>query len=650
MKIAKSVFILVFGIFFAMLIISNFPSISAENENIGIRGNAVTIRAILLQNGTYGVPVSDQVIEFYDQTINNFLNYGITDDFGIASITWIIPDSYPLGPTIINATFRGNESLFLAPSCQWVSINILSSTSLTINNDEDVLAPGDNVSFEIQILDDHLNPIPYASVSAYCNNMLIAVSITNDSGIASFSIHCNTSWSNYGENIIHVVFEQDLINYYSRAEAMFTIHVQKLNTQINIASFSNHRILGDELSADINLNSTEGGIPGNLSIFLDGYQLGIISTDGSGHFTFITEIDNRFSLGSHNLQIKYNGSDRYSESVLNKQFGVFSYTDIEFRSNTTAIINSTIDFKVQVTDMLNRPVSGILYISDSTSGFNTSCQIPMDSSDFIVPFTMSGSTGYHNISLAVDNSYVLNGTLSYSLIVWSLIKIEISETNVYHYSSPNQEILFLVHLRDYFGNCSDRDIQLLLNGNIIQNYHTNEDGIATLMTNAPLNEGTYNYSILYPKNFNRFELLTRLDYQLTVCKQMPVKMNLNDFEIIPPLQIIKVKLQVVCLNGSLLQGITAKFDWFSIEKLEKTKENGIIILQLPLSSTSGNFSLHYEIQSTSSLSYSSGYITLSITYVSILATQGIGISGFVITFIASSILFAIPIIRHRFFI
>ena len=648
MNVTKSGFILLFGIFFAMLFISGFPSIAAENENIGIRGNAVTIRAILLQNGTYGIPVSNQVIEFYDQMMNDFLSYGVTDNSGIASITWIIPDYYPLGPTIINATFRGNESLFLAPSCQWVSINILSSTSLTIYNDEDVLAPGDNVSFKIKILDDHLSPLHDASISVYCNNMLLATSFTNDTGIASFSIPCNTSWSNYGENIIHVVFEQDLINYYSRAEVMFTINVQKIDTQIIISSFSDHRILGDELSADITLNTTKGGIAANLGVFLDEYQLGIISTDGSGHFTFITEIDNRFTLGSHNLELKYNGSNRYSESVLNKQFDVFGFINIECKTDAPAIINSTIDFDVKVTDVLNRPVSGMLYILDSTSGFNTSCQIPIDSSDFIIPFTVSDSFGYHNLSLTVENSFVLNGTLSYSLLVWSLIKIEISETNVYHYSSPNQEILFLVHLRDFFGNCSDRDIQLRLNGNMIQSYRTNKDGIATLITNAPINEGTYNYSILYPKNLDRFELPNRLDYRLIVSKQVPIKMNLNNCEIIPPLQIIKVKLQVVCLNGSLLGGITVKFDWLSIEKYEITKENGIIIMQLPLPSTSGNFSLDYEIQSTDSLSYSSGVINLSITYVSILAAQGVGIGGFAITFIVSSILFAIPVIRHRF--
>ena len=630
-----------------ILVIANFPSINAENESIGIRGDTVTIRAILLQNGTYGVPVSNQAIEFYDQTMNTFLNYGITNDDGIASIIWNIPESYPLGPTIINATYRGNESLFLAPSCQWVTINILSLTTITVHNSQEVLAPGDYVSFDIQIVDDSLTPIVDAPVSIYCNNMLLATAQTNSSGGIFFFFQCNATWSNIGDNVIHVIYEQDLVHYYSRAEELFNIRVQKLDTQVSIDSFSDQGILGDEFSTDIYLNSTEGGMSANLVVFLDEYSLANITTDSSGHFRFTTEIDSRFSLGSHTLQVMYDGNERYSESLLYKQFDVFSFVNIKYDAETPAVINSSIEFNIEVTDTLNRPISGILFLSDLTNGFNTSIHIPIDSSNFAISLTISNPLGMHNLQISLDNQFVLNGTLLYPLIVWNLPTIEIIEINVFHYASPAQEIKLQVHLSDSFENISYRDIDLLLDNNIIHSFQTKEDGIAILTTYAPINEGIYNYSILCPKNIDQFELSARLDYQLIVAKQIPAMVNLAHCEVIPPLQIVRVKLQVVCLNGSLLNGILVKFDWLSMNKYQVTQENGTIIMQLSLPSTSGNFSLNYEIQSTNNLAYSSGAINLSISRISILSAQGIGIGGFAVTFIVSSVLFAIPIIRQR---
>jgi len=75
----------------------------------------------------------------------------------------------------------------------------------------------------------------------------------------------------------------------------------------------------------------------------------------------------------------------------------------------------------------------------------------------------------------------------------------------------------------------------------------------------------------------------------------------------------------------------------------------MINLQLPLPSINGNYSLHYEINATSNLAQSSGVIHISITSIVILASQGIGINGFVISLVVSSIIFVIPLARQRYF-
>jgi len=238
----------------------------------------------------------------------------------------------------------------------------------------------------------------------------------------------------------------------------------------------------------------------------------------------------------------------------------------------------------------------------------------------------------------------------YSFIVWSLPKIELLETNVFHSASPNQEIGFSIRLTDFSGNISHREIQLLLGQQVIQSIQTDENGIVMVVTVAPMIEGTYNYSILCPESLERYELLTKIEYHLNVNKQIPTTINLVHYEIIPPLQIIRLELQIVCLNGSLLEGINAKFVWLTIEKYTITQENGEVFLQLLLPSTGGNYSLYYEIESTPSLTYSFGSVSLSIESISVLASMGVGIKGFVITFVVSSVLFAIPIIRQRYIV
>lgn len=649
MKLSKLGFVLVFSTVLTILfLVSSIPLVEAQGDNVGIRGDSVTISAILLQNVTYGIPVSNQIIEFYDQTQNLFLNYGVTNNEGIASIIWNIPIDYPLGPTTFNATYRGNESLFLSPSCQWVTINVLSSTHLIVECDEELLAPGDFFSFETLLLDDSLNPIQYATISAYCENILLATVVTDISGKAIFSIHCNSSWSIIGENYVYIIYEQDLENCNSRAEEIFVIEIQQIDTQIIIGPFSEQSIVGDELNIGIILSETDCGISAELEIFLDGDFLTTINTDSLGDSILNLDIDERFSIGPHILQIKYNGNDRYLESIESIYFDVISYVFIDCKTSQPIIINSNIEFNIKVHDMLNRPVNGIISLLDLTNGYNTSTYIPTDSTDFLIPFQILDPVGLHNLSIVLENTFTLNGSKAYTFVVWSVPTIELSNTNIFHYASPYQEIIFLIHLTDFSGNSSFKDIQLLLDNQVILSSVTDKNGIVVFVSDAPNNEGTYNYSIFCPENFNRYQLGTKLDYHLIVNRQIPTILNLHYYEIIPSLQVISIKAQVVCLNGSLIEGININFRWLSIEKFVTTHENGEVTFRLSLPSISGNYSLYYEIGQTSNLAHSSGVINLSINYVSILASQGIGINGFVIALTVSSILFVIPIIRQRY--
>jgi hypothetical protein len=177
------------GVLFLLLLASSTNTVSAEGEIVIQRGENVKISAQLLQNGTFGDPVPNQLIEFFDQTHDALINCNTTDVDGIASINWTIPLGFPLGPTLINATFRGNELLFLSPSTQWIFLNIVSSTQIVIDHENGPFAPGDLFCFTASLFNDANTPIAGSQLIALSGNTVLATSITNSSGIAMCCLH-----------------------------------------------------------------------------------------------------------------------------------------------------------------------------------------------------------------------------------------------------------------------------------------------------------------------------------------------------------------------------------------------------------------------------------------------------------------------------
>ncbi len=630
------------------IIASGIGMVSAEEELVAVRGENVTISVILLQNGTYGNPVPEQRIEFFDQTNNLLLGFNITDSNGLASINWNIPVDYPLGPTTVNATFRGNESILLLPSYQSILLNILASTEIVLHNVPLMIAPGDTFTFSAILLDDSSNSINDRHIFVFSNDILLATSITNSTGGASFSIHCNNSWSILGENIIQIVHEQDIKNYYERAETLFAIEIQKLETSIQSTFSLDSILLGEILNLEVELNSTEGGISANFEILLDGSPLTVTTTNTSGYGTIHVVTDEKFILGSHYLNIIYNGSERYTEATLNIEFDIVSPAIVDIQVPSLPVIGLDTNLTISLHDTLGRPINGILTISDISNGQNMSLLIPHDTINFDIEFPVWGPVGLHEILIEIGNPFVTNRSLMNYIIVWSQPEFVLQYSNILHYASPNQEIIFIVQLTDWSDNISFQSIQLLCNNEIVSSSTSDEDGIVTIITLAPSYEDIFNLSIIYPMNITRYELPAKLDYHLTVSIFIPVLVELDYYEVIPPLQKITIYLRVQCLNGSLIEGIQIKIIWESTESYAVTQLGGTSVIHLPVPNKSQNYTLYYEIEQNHNLASSVGAIIIPISLVDILTSQGIGINGFTIGILTSFVIVAIPLIRQKY--
>jgi len=176
--------------------------VTAENEIPVIRGDTITIQATILQNGSYGDPVQYQPIYFFDQTFNVLLGLSVSDQNGVAFIDWTIPLSHSLGPTILNATFYGNESLSLAPSHQCVSILVQSRTLLEISQNSTILVLDDLLSLDVHLVDDSNYSIPDAEISVSVNSIPLATELTNSSGEVNFVIRIDEKFSLGAQSIV----------------------------------------------------------------------------------------------------------------------------------------------------------------------------------------------------------------------------------------------------------------------------------------------------------------------------------------------------------------------------------------------------------------------------------------------------------------
>jgi hypothetical protein len=223
-------------------------------------------------------------------------------------------------------------------------------------------------------------------------------------------------------------------------------------------------------------------------------------------------------------------------------------------------------------------------------------------------------------------------------------------SNVDHYASPNQEATLEVRLIDWYGNSSSKDLHMFINGEVHISRTTNNEGLAVFHFQAYMIEAQYNISIIYLGNNSKFELPTKYDYNLFVTTLMPIRINLNSYEIIAPLHQISVQLEVEGLNGSLLSGVWINFNWLSFNSTAESIEGGLILLRLTVPSTSGIYFLDYVSKSTSFVESTAGSILIEVAKSEINSLEGVGITGMIFALCASIGLVAIPVIRRRYLI
>ena len=637
----------------SLLFVCSITTASAEGENVVSRGETITITAQLLQNGTYGDPVVNQRIEFFDQTHDSFLGSDMTDSNGFANIDWPLPSGYPLGFMMINATFRGNQSLSLSPSCQWMPLTVVSSTTMEIQVENSDLAPGDDLFLIVRLLNDMNESLSDASIMVVSDSLPLGSGITNDTGYVSFSFHCNTSWAQLGENTVSVIYEGSLALLQEGTETSFSVTVEQIATLIkHDNALSDIVTLNDSITLSLTLWANEETLPNGLMLVsLDGTTHSSITTNDSGVATLDLSINDAISLNNHTLMIEYTGTDRYSISILQIHFVVTSPVLIELLLPEYVVTGTELEISVVVQDILNRPIpSSSITIFDTVTKETVTEPMTGNNNPTQLLLPITGPRGIREFIITVNEpQYVTNGTYRFSEPIWFRPTLSLNQSNILGFASPQQEILLVVHLIHNNANYSNKLVEVYSIDNfLITQSITNQGGIATMAFLAPSSEGHFVFLIACIGNESAYELSAIIEYSFTVAKTIPVIIIFDYYEIIPQLKEIHVQLTIQGLNGSLLRNIPISYVWLSANMEIASSNYGLISLQLVIPSTPGSYLLSYESEASGSLQSYSGSVVITIGEADVSAAQGIGIVALAVGACLSISLVSIPLIKHRY--
>ena len=612
------------------------------------RGDHLVVSAQLLQNGSFGSPVLGQEVEFYDETADVLIDTAMTGEDGTASVDWIVPQNHQLGHAVINATFRGNISLALAPSCQWFLVDIYSATDLDVSVNDITLSPLDVFLCSVSVMNDMDDPITDSMIQIYGNGVLVDSGNTNSTGYFDFVIECSPQWCVYGENVMEVVYATDSVEYNFKANEVFTILVQRVTTQIVPLKIVNDISLNETVEIVLALDSQEGFLPDAvLNLLLDDKNIEVFSTNSSGLTTLQLQTDEQFSIGQHQLTVMYEGSFRYQETSLTLDITVTSPCVVELVLPDEFVLETQVIIELEVYDVFHRPiVIGSATLSDNSTGITIE-ETGSGFQPFSFLFSVEGERGLREIILNITgNPYISNRTLVLRVTVWAIPEILVTRSSIDEYAYPSQEIEIEFKLLDDSYPIAHSDVMIVIGENR-ENYVTDANGMVIATWIVSSEEGKYIARIMYSGVKQEFLAPTSYTYDYSVSREIPLRVEMIDYEVLEALQELLVRLTVTARNGSSFGGIGVSFSWLGSQFNTISQLDGGIELHLSVPIELGTYNLSYQTQDVASLISSSGYFPIIIRGYQAHNSQGVGIGVMVISSVLAVIVSVIPIIRRR---
>ncbi|MGM0685825.1 MAG: hypothetical protein ACQET3_02520 [Promethearchaeati archaeon] len=653
LDLLERIIVLIMVISLCILISHNSDLVSGNENPAFARGETITIECYLLQNGTYGDPVPNQNVEFFDETYDYYIGSSKTDETGFASIEWQIPFIHPIGETTLNITFRGNESLGLSPSAQWIIMTVLSSTNITTNIHDTRLHPHDMFNMSVSLIDDTGYPLSSQQIKLVSSGEVVESGLTDNNGLFQFILSCNQSWAELGYNQLDIVFDGNSTQYFQSSQTSVEFILEKKPTQIDISEDETiHSTLNASLDVSVTLSSGDELLRNAIiEVDFDNELHETLSTNNSGTVLLHIHFNESFALGPHTMNIRYSGSERYDASNLSRQIIISSPCFIRVTENNSLTINRPNTLTVTIYDLLNRSAKAEnVFITDPISREN-STGVSGENGKYFFIIVPTKPLGYRNLLLIVSNTpYLENRTCPLQICVWSQPEFDFLYCSTMGYAIPGQTVSFVVSLTDFYGPIIHKNIQILVNDKEYGASRSNKRGEVSVSIQIPKCEGQHSVALYYQGNKSAFVFQRTRRFVINTSYTIPIVPKSVTFKTKPLEKHISVNILLVALNGTTIEGLQASYNWLGQNHSTQTISGGILELSLRIPTLPGTYTLQYHIASTSGIQAYYGILQIEVTSLDITNSSGVGLLPLALSIVSSFSLVLLPPLRRKYLI
>ncbi|MEC7712624.1 MAG: DUF4129 domain-containing protein, partial [Candidatus Thermoplasmatota archaeon] len=431
-----------------------------------VRGSTVWFNGTILDDR--GQPVEDIEVNIFWN--GDYLRYVTGDSNGTFSFVcdeeWSCSDSdHPVGVIPVELDFGGFG--YYLPSNYIANYTIWGSTSIEIINFTNSVIAGNNVSFTGFVENDLNIPLDREIKILWNGITRTTVQSVNGDFEGSFKLPYDTMVGNH--SLTAKVEDQ---NYLRESSDEVEIFVQR-ETEIVIQWLGGYRNQSSTVSGYLRDVAGVGLSDLELEFYFDGDYVGNITTQDLGLYSFDFLVPSATSLGTHNIEVLFQGSYYYITSDNNVNSEILSTTSFEF-SEIEVFRNQEFFLSSHLFDDLSNPMvnehvnvtfNGKKYhlITDS-EGFveqNITLLPTQKLGNYIAKWEYLGFN-YYLPSSAEQEVRVLAST---NIQLYSDSEVIVGETFTFNGT-----------LRDDMGNPLDAVLSFSFDGNIIETIESDSNG------------------------------------------------------------------------------------------------------------------------------------------------------------------------------
>ncbi|MEM2143110.1 MAG: Ig-like domain-containing protein [Candidatus Thorarchaeota archaeon] len=556
-----------------------------------LRGHPLTLRGRLLTNGTFGDPVPYEPVILFDETMNIAIGTTLTGPNGDFCFVWTPDISYPLGPTSLNVTYRGNEALYLLPSFQRIIVTVLGSVSMELIVENTDVYYGDLVVGTVRLLDDVGSPLQDQPVCLLSGDRIVTLLHTDDEGFAHFEFDCNESYFAEGHIELRAIYEGSTSQYYTPSQVSTWLNVHRIATRVEfLAELPREMMLNEPLEIPLAILPA---ISAEVVVQLDRKPYATILTDQTGEATLLLAFPVGTRPGPHELTLSYSGSSRYAPCSTSSSFEVVTSVFVLTEMNNPLVLGQVGTIVVWVYDMFRVPLDDVaILLEDTASGVTSSATVQNDFGRVSFSVPIEPPLGPRDIKFRIlDNPYVVNGTWTLSCTVWCLPILEKLDCSVDGYAFPNQSVLFAFAIRVDADNCIPEYVVLVLCNGSMHHLPVSVDGRFTLTLRMPVVESNCTLNLIAPGDPSVFRLEVQYSTTVLVTRRIPLAVEILSYHTVPLHRILSVTLIVRGLNGSTMGGLPFSYCWLTLNDTLLTSPEGLVELLLPMPLQPGSHAL-----------------------------------------------------------